>query len=264
LETYDIVMIVVLAGATLFGAVKGFAWQLASITSIVLSYFVAYNFREPLSQSIQADPPWNRFLAMLILYIGSSLLIWVAFRMVSQTIDRFRLKEFDRQVGAMFGLAKGALYCTLITLFAVTLLGENIRETVVKSRSGRYIAQVLDRSESIIPEEIQEVVGPYLEKFDQRLKEGSGGGLTPWLNQVTKGAVPDSFWNESANSNSNAPAPLNNPLPTPWNNNAAPSSTYYPPTNFQAPSYPASQPYQQPVQQAERPWSSVYSSGGTR
>lgn len=264
LENYDIVMIVVLVGATLFGAVKGFAWQLASITSIVLSYFVAYNFREPLSQSIQADPPWNRFLAMLILYVGSSLVIWVAFRMVSQTIDRFRLKEFDRQVGAMFGLAKGALYCILITLFAVTLLGENIRETVVRSRSGRYIAQVLDRSESIIPKEVQEVVGPYLEKFDQRLKEGSSDGLTPWLNQVTKGAVPDAFWNETANSNSGSSAAPNSALPNPWNNGSAPSSTYYPPTNFQAPSYPASQPYQQPVQQAERPWSSVYSSGGTR
>jgi membrane protein required for colicin V production len=97
-ETYDFVMLTVLVGTALFGAIKGFAWQLASIASIVVSYLVAYNFREPLSQSIQADPPWNRFLAMLILFIGTSLVIWVAFRMVSNTIDRLRLKEFDRRL----------------------------------------------------------------------------------------------------------------------------------------------------------------------
>ena len=130
METYDIIMLVVLVGTTLFGAIKGFAWQLASIASIVISYIVAYKYREPISESIQADPPWDRFLAMLILYIGTSLLIWVAFRMVRGSIDRMKLKEFDRQIGALFGLAKGALYCTLITLFAVTLSGERVREAV--------------------------------------------------------------------------------------------------------------------------------------
>ena len=74
-EIYDIVMLVIILGAALFGAVKGFAWQLASIVSIVASYVVAYRFREPFSQSIQADPPWNRFLAMLILFIGTSLVL---------------------------------------------------------------------------------------------------------------------------------------------------------------------------------------------
>ena len=73
METYDIIMLVVIVGATLFGAIKGFAWQLASIASIVISYIVAYKYREPISESIQADPPWDRFLAMLILYIGTSL-----------------------------------------------------------------------------------------------------------------------------------------------------------------------------------------------
>ncbi len=240
METYDIVMLVVLLAATLFGAFKGFAWQLASIASIVASYLVAYHFREPLSQSIQADPPWNRFLAMLILYVGTSLVIWVAFRMVSQTIDRLKLKEFDRQVGSLFGLAKGALYCILITLFAVTLLGESIRTQVIESKSGRYIAQVLDRSESIIPAEIQEVVGPYLKKFDQRLRQGgspsggqpgdASGGLTPWLNQVTENAIQTA----------------------PWNANSTPS--------IQQPSSAS----QSPVQAAQRPWSSIYSSSGNR
>ena len=184
MQIYDIIMIVVLVGAMLFGAVKGFAWQLASIASIVVSYFVALKFREPFSRSIALDPPLNRLLAMLILYVATALLVWVAFRMVSKSLDRLRLKEFDRHIGAIFGLIKGALYCVLLTLFGVTLAGEQIRETVVGSKSGRYIADVLDRSESVVPPEIHEFVEPYLQKFEQQFNQPVGGGLqTPSAGQ---------------------------------------------------------------------------------
>jgi membrane protein required for colicin V production len=177
METYDILMLVVLAGATLFGAIKGLAWQVASIASFVASYVVAYRFREPLSESIRAEPPWNLFLAMLILFVGTSLVIWVGFRMVSRTIDRMKLKDFDRQIGAIFGLAKGALFCILITMFAVTLLGDSQRETIVHSKSGYYIAKVLDKSDLVIPPELHEVVAPYIERFEKEM--GSPTGLTP-------------------------------------------------------------------------------------
>lgn len=178
METYDILMLIVIAAAGLFGAIKGFAWQLASIASIVVSYIVAYRFREPLSQSIVAEPPWNLFLAMLILFIGTSLVIWVAFNMVRKTIDRLKLKEFDRQIGALFGLLKGSLYCTLITLFAVTLMGETVREQIVASKSGRFIARHLDKNESVIPPEIHRFLGPYLERFDAEFKGIETGAVS--------------------------------------------------------------------------------------
>lgn len=171
MEIYDIVMLVVLVGAGLFGLIKGLAWQIASIASIAVSYFVALRFCEPLSRSIVAEPPWNKFLAMLILFVASSLVVWVVFNMVRQTIDRLKLKEFDRQIGAIFGLLKGVLYCTLITLFAVTLMGDRIRELVVASKSGHFIAEHLDQAESIIPPELHDVLKPYLDRFDERFDE---------------------------------------------------------------------------------------------
>lgn len=220
METYDILMLVVLVGATLFGAIKGFAWQLASIASIVVSYVVAYKFRQPFSESIKADPPWNMFLAMLILYVGSSLIIWVAFRMVSRSIDRMKLKDFDRQIGAAFGLAKGALFCILITMFAVTLLGQNHRETIVHSKSGYYIAKALDKSDAIMPPELHEVVAPYIASFEERVsgiaerpEDSEGEGFSwPLTNdpqppgEITNdGLLPDSFWQDSA---SQSPLPI--------------------------------------------------------
>ena len=213
METYDIIMLVVLIGATLFGAIKGFAWQLASIASIVISYVVAYKYRVPISESIQADPPWDRFLAMLILYIGTSLLIWVAFRMVRGSIDRMKLREFDRQIGALFGLAKGAMYCTLITLFAVTLSGERVREAVVQSKSGNYIANVLDQSDSVIPEELHDVVQPYLDRFNKKFDETEDEiPNTQWMAQGAR-ELKQTLSGDSSFDNGFRPGGSGNTLP---------------------------------------------------
>ncbi|MGB7325546.1 MAG: CvpA family protein [Rubripirellula sp.] len=207
MEIYDIVMLVVLIGAMLFGAVKGLAWQLASIASILGSYFVALKLREPFGRSISVEPPWNQFLAMLILFIGTSLLIWVAFRMISSSIDRMKLKEFDNHIGAVFGLLKGALYCTLITMFAVTLAGQTVREKVVQSKSGIYIAKVLDQSQSVIPPEIHEVIGPYIDRFEQEFNgaESAGSSLAGGevrqlreLGQAAAGFVETAPWQPPA------------------------------------------------------------------
>ena len=46
MQTYDIIMLIVLAAALAFGAWKGLAWQVASFVSMFASYFVAAQFPE--------------------------------------------------------------------------------------------------------------------------------------------------------------------------------------------------------------------------
>jgi membrane protein required for colicin V production len=169
MQVYDVIMLMVIAAATAYGAWKGLAWQVASLGSIVLSYFVAQQFGSQLAEHIEADPPWNTGVAMLALFMGTSLAVWIVFRLVSGLIDRLKLKEFDRQIGAMLGLVKGALLCVVITIFAVSLLGPVNREKVVTSRSGHYIALALDRAHAIMPKEVHDALHPYLHKLDDRL-----------------------------------------------------------------------------------------------
>lgn len=190
MQGYDLIMLIVLGMATIFGAIKGFAWQVASLASIVVSYIVAYRFRFDVAEMIQAKPPWNQFLAMLILYVGTSFVIWVGFRLLSTSIDRVRLKEFDRHLGAAFGLAKGMVYCLLITMFATSLLGPKQQAAICQSRSGYYIAQALDNSVGILPKEIHDVVGPYLARLDDQLK--NGGALDDAADGNSQST--DSFW----------------------------------------------------------------------
>jgi len=168
MELYDIFMLVVLVGATVFGAWKGMAWQLTSVASLALSYLVALRFSNQLAPYLSDQAPWNRFEAMLILYAGVSLLTWLAFRIVSGFIDRVKLKEFDRQLGALVGAAKGVLLCVAITFFAVTL-STRARDSILHSRSGYYISLLLSRADAVMPKEIHHVLDPYLDKLEREL-----------------------------------------------------------------------------------------------
>ncbi|MGA2797474.1 MAG: CvpA family protein [Thermoguttaceae bacterium] len=165
---YDIVMLVVLLGAAVFGAWKGMVWQLASLASLLVSAAVAIHFSTPLAPYFSATEPWNRFLAMLVLYILTSLAIWLLFRMVSGIVNRVKLREFDRQMGALFGLAKGVLFCVVITFFAVTL-SEPARQIVLKSYSGYAIACLTRNANPILPEDVRAVIGKYIDELDQKL-----------------------------------------------------------------------------------------------
>jgi membrane protein required for colicin V production len=169
MQGYDLLMIVVLVAAVVWGAWKGFAWQVASLASLVASYVVALTFRQQVAQFIDATPPWNIFLSMLILFLGTSLVVWLGFNLVAEIIEKVKLKEFDRQVGALFGFAKGVLLCVLITLFAVTLLSEAQRQAICTSKSGYYIAILLDHADAVIPSEVHEVLDPYIDQLDRQV-----------------------------------------------------------------------------------------------
>ncbi|MEO8494908.1 MAG: CvpA family protein [Planctomycetota bacterium] len=176
MEIYDIIMLAVLAGAILFGAWKGLAWQVASLGAIIASSFVALKFDTPLAEAIPMGPPWDVPLAWLILFVGTSFVIWVIFRYVSDFIDRLKLKEFDRQIGALFGLAKGVLICVIVTIFLVSLV-EPIRAPILRSYSAYYIAVFLDKAHAYLPDDIHDKLEPVIHSLDERL--GNHGTAHP-------------------------------------------------------------------------------------
>jgi membrane protein required for colicin V production len=192
MQTYDLVMLAVLVFATIFGFWKGLAWQVASLASLVVSYFAALKFADKLAPMVSEHAPFNKFVAMLIIYAGASLAIWMLFRVVAGVIDGVKLKEFDRQMGALVGFAKGGLICIAITFFAVSLLGQVQRDKILASRSGHYIVQVLDKADAVAPPEIQQVIGPYIQKINDRLDPNYKPNPQQDLQDLQK------LWNEQA------------------------------------------------------------------
>ncbi len=200
MQAYDIAMLVVLLGTAAWGFMKGLAWQVASIASFVVSYFVAMAFRGVLAPLLPGEPPLNNMLAMLILFMVTSLAVWIGFRFISETIEKLQLKSFDRQIGAVVGAAKGVLYCVAITLFAATLL-EKQRESIVSSRSGYYVSRLLIQADPLLPDGVKETIEPYVAKLDGASRPEPAGGeleevaekLTGNLFDATKDHFTDRF-----------------------------------------------------------------------
>jgi membrane protein required for colicin V production len=166
MQTYDLIMLAIITATTMLGAWQGMAWQIASITSVVFSYVVACALREPVATLLPEGVPYKLPLAMLILYVGTSLLVWVTFQVVARFLDRMKLKEFDRQIGAVMGLGKGVLLCVVVTLFCVGLMEDSGHETVVHSYSGYCIAVLMNEAEPLIPGEVHERLGPVLKRLE--------------------------------------------------------------------------------------------------
>lgn len=169
---YDILMMTILCLTILFGLWKGLAWQIASLAAIIVSYIVAMQFRGEVSGYIQAEEPWNRFAAMLILYVGTSIVVWSIYCfLVRRTIDGLKLRWFDRPAGAMAGALKGAILCMVITIFSVALLGEGARDAIMSSKSGGYITAAINRLDQWMPSEIHAYVDPYVNTFNHKMTE---------------------------------------------------------------------------------------------
>ena len=182
MSIYDIVMLVIFFGSVLFGYRKGFAWQVASLASIIISYFVAVNFRNPVAQLISVEAPWNQFAAMLILFLGSSLLVWTVYASFNKSIKKMELKGFDRQTGALLGAFKGAILCMLVTVFAVSLF-KSTRNMVHQSASGYYVVSGIQQFSRFTPTELAQFLDPHFQSFEQNI-----GGIPvkrPWFGDGT-------------------------------------------------------------------------------
>jgi membrane protein required for colicin V production len=206
MQTYDLIMLLVLVGATLFGFWKGMAWQIASLASLVLSYFAALRFSTQLAPYFGDQAPLNRIGAMLAIYIATSFVIWMIFRLVSQIIDKVRLESFDRQLGAMFGFAKGVLLCVAITFFAVALLPPAQGQAIVKTQSGRYIVVLLNKTQAVVPPELQPAINPYLNTIEQQL-----GGPSP-----PQGQSLQQLWPQTETAPQQDPTAWPQSGPTTW------------------------------------------------
>lgn len=186
----DVVVGVVLLIALIRGAVKGLVWQLAAIAAIVLCFAVSGTFSPPIARAIPVDPPLDRWLAMFGLYLASGLLCFGIGWRIRDWLNDHKLKQFDRRLGAVFGLVKGAVFVLVVMFFSVTV-SPRVRAAVLGSRSGFVAAVVMDGLHPVMPEEFHDALHPYIHQLDDaasgsvphshghdddRDRESTGGG----------------------------------------------------------------------------------------
>jgi len=165
---YDVVVLGILVFAVIRGAVKGFIWQVAGIAAIVLCFIFAEELSQyvaPFLTDLGVEAPLNRWLAMFVIYLGLSLVVFLVARMLRDMIEKIRLTEYDRHLGALFGLLKGAIFCLVLTFFLVTL-SPSAQTAIRGSYSGNAAAIVMDHLHPVLPDEVHEALEPYIHRLD--------------------------------------------------------------------------------------------------
>ena len=165
---YDIIILVLLLGTVLFGYWKGLAWQIASVAAVVVSYFAAYRFRDQVAQYVQAEYPFNRIAAMLIIFVACSLIIWLAYAYVNRSLEKAELDGFNRQMGALVGAFLGILLCMVVTMFSVSLLGQSAHDAIHYSKFGPYVLRGISMVHAVVPEELSASLDPHFDRFYQQ------------------------------------------------------------------------------------------------
>jgi membrane protein required for colicin V production len=178
IEGYDLVMLGILAAAAVLGYFKGVIWQIAWIAGIAASAVVALRFGGPLAPFFGTQAPWNKLIAMLALYVATSMAVWLVFGAIAGLVKTVQLSSFDHQMGLLFGLAKGTLLCIVVTFFAV-MLAPGYRDQIVGSRSGRIVAEIIVRSDQFLPPDVIETVKPFVQRFEDEIRRPSGAAPAP-------------------------------------------------------------------------------------
>lgn len=162
---YDIFVVAVLIVGMVRGAVRGVVWQLAGIAGIVLCLVFAETISHIGSPLVNLEPPLNQWVVMFVAYLFFSFLSFGFARLINTALEKAELKEYNKHLGAIFGLVKGAALCLVITFFLVTL-SETTRDMLRSSKSARYAAIVMDRLHPVMPEKLRGALDKYIHDLD--------------------------------------------------------------------------------------------------
>ena len=160
MTTYDAAMVIVVVLGMVRGAWRGFTWQMASITSLVLGYTAAHTMSARIASYLPGEPEVQRMLAMSVVYIAVSGGIFGIAWMIRGTLRKLKLEAFDRHLGMLLGGLEGVGVGMLATMFVVSLAPAT-RQPIFSSTTGRMVGTVMNNLGPVLPVEVRKVLTPH-------------------------------------------------------------------------------------------------------
>jgi len=164
---YDIFVLAILGYFTIRGASKGFVWQIAGIAGIVVCFAFADAITAAIAPHVHLtnDPSLNNWIILFGAYIALTFVSFGVARMLTEMIEKAKLKEFNNHLGAVFGLLKGVIICLVVT-YGVVTVSETAAEKLRESKSGYVAAHIMNRLHVFMPEKLHDRLEDYIHKLD--------------------------------------------------------------------------------------------------
>ena len=191
---YDILVACILLFFMARGAARGLIWQLAGIAGILLCVAFAGTASKVIGPHINLAPPTNQWAVMFITYLLATFVAFGFARTLNSWINQLELKEFNRHLGAVFGLLKGALLVLVMTFMIVTFSAKS-RDMLKDSKSAQIAAKVIYQLEPLVPDKLGTQIAKYIDMFEQTgfgksTVQVDDEALPPDFNQTGDGQAP--------------------------------------------------------------------------
>jgi len=167
MTVYDGVMALIVFYTLVHGYFRGAAWQVAPILSLVLGYMIAMPMSVTMAQYF-GPPPLNRLFALVTIYILVSTTVYLLVRSFREGVEKAKLTEVDRHLGAILGGVKGVLV-TLVSTCVLLIYFPSMRDVVLQSESSSIAARMIGRIYPILPKAMHSLLDPYLKRLDEQL-----------------------------------------------------------------------------------------------
>lgn len=229
MTVYDGVMALIVLYTVVHGYFRGAAWQVAPIMSLVLGYMVAMPMSVTMAQYF-GPPPLNRLFALVSIYILVSITVYLMVRSFREGIDKAKLTEVDRHLGAIMGGVKGILV-TLVATCAFLIYFPQMREVILKSESSSIAAKIITQIYPLLPKAMHQILDPYLHQLPQDMYDnGTNDGFQGTTPAPSNQPSPSLFPSTSPFPSS-TPSPSTSPSSDPFSlTPTASSPEFAPPT----------------------------------
>jgi membrane protein required for colicin V production len=161
----DFLILIPIVWGFIRGLTKGLIIELATLAGLILGILAAYYFATEVSELIRSYFTFSdrtaRTIAYILIFVAVMIIAYIIGKIIEKTVDLIALGWLNKLLGAIVGLAKGALVAGLIIYLIVTFdRYEKIITRQVKEKSmffqaaARVIPSLVPGIQDEQPEEV--------------------------------------------------------------------------------------------------------------
>lgn len=170
MNTFDIIVVVILAYSLLRGLFRGLLKEAASVAGVLGGFFLAYGFYATVAgylTGLVSNPAYRNILAFLAIFCLVVIAVNVVAVIVKYLMRIVFLGWLDRLGGFVFGAAKGVLIVSVIFLALTAFLPKGT-PLIRDSATAPFVAVVAENLAALISSDIK---SEFTSKLDA-LKKG--------------------------------------------------------------------------------------------
>lgn len=172
LTTPDLIVLGLCVVLGVRGAMKGFAWQLVRTLGLLAGLWGATRFYEPVGVWLDERLPIPEVMTPVVAWLGimaATILVFGFFAwIVKGAVKKVNLGGLDRGLGFALGGVMALTFAAIAFVLWGHFAGEDeLRETLDRSVTARYMAETVGVVEPLFPQEIRARFRKSLDALDE-------------------------------------------------------------------------------------------------